>query len=92
MKANFYANFRLLAGVKSLDLQPGEGWTVQRVVDEIVSSHPDLRKHWLNETGELKAHVHIFINANNVRGLPSGLDTAVENTDTLDFFPPTAGG
>jgi molybdopterin synthase sulfur carrier subunit len=92
MKANFYGNYRLLAGVKSLELESGEGWTIRRVVNEIVSGHPDLRKHWLDESGELKAHVHIFFNGGNVRGLPSGLDSAVENTDTLDFFSPTAGG
>ncbi len=92
MKANFYANFRLLAGVKSLELQPGEGWTVRRVVDEIVSGHPNLRKHWLDESGELKAHVHIFLNGSKVNSLPSGLETGVENADTLDFFSPTAGG
>lgn len=92
MKANFYANFRLLAGVKSLELQPAEGCTIRRVVDEILSGHPNLRKHWINESGELKAHVHIFLNGSNVHGLPSGLETAVVNTDTLDFFPPTAGG
>lgn len=92
MIANLYATFRLLAGVKSVVLEPADEITVQQVVEEIVRQHPALRRHWLNEQGELHAHVHIFLNGNDVQNLPEKLSAAVRPDDTLDFFPPVAGG
>lgn len=92
MQANLYATFRLLAGEKAIVLTPEDGWTVMRVVDEIVCLHPALRKHWINAAGELHAHVHIFLNGNDVMTLPEKLAARVQPSDTLDFFPPVAGG
>ncbi|MHC1782673.1 MAG: ubiquitin-like small modifier protein 1 [Anaerolineaceae bacterium] len=92
MKANLYATFRLQAGVKSINLEPGADWTIKHVADEIVRRCPDLRRLWLNEAGELQAHVHIFLNGSDVQTLPEKLSSKVGPQDTLDFFPPTAGG
>jgi sulfur-carrier protein len=92
MQANLYATFRLLAGEKSIILTPIDGWTVMQVVDEIVRQNPVLRKHWINDAGELHAHVHIFLNGNDVMTLPGKLSAPVSPSDTLDFFPPVAGG
>jgi molybdopterin converting factor small subunit len=92
MKANLYATFRLAAGEKSIIMEPGADWTILQVVDEIIRRCPDLRKLWLNETGELNAHVHIFLNGSDVKTMPEKLGTTVKQTDALDFFPPTAGG
>lgn len=92
MIANLYATFRLLAKVKSFSLDLPAGTTAFQAVQRIVDMHPVLRSHWLNDAGELHAHVHMFINGHEVLTLPQGVDTPLQPADTLDFFPPVAGG
>ena len=92
MIANLYATFRLHAGVKTLQLDLPGGTCVQDAVYEIVTRLPALRIDWLDDEGALHAHVHIFINGNDIAGMPDGLRTALQPEDVLDFFPPVAGG
>jgi molybdopterin synthase sulfur carrier subunit len=92
MQVNLYATFRLLAGVKSFSLDLPDGVNVTQAIQEIVHCHPVLRTHWLGEDGTLHAHVHVFVNGEDAATLPEGLDTKLHQEDTLDFFPPVAGG
>lgn len=92
MQVNLYATFRLLAGQKSFEVQLPPGATALQAVECIVEVYPVLREHWLNEQGDLHAHVLLFINGHEARTLPAGLNTPLQPTDVLDFFPPVAGG
>jgi molybdopterin synthase sulfur carrier subunit len=53
---------------------------------------PLLQKHWLNDAGELHAHVHCFVNGNDVGTLPEKWHSRLHTGDVLDFIPPVAGG
>jgi len=92
IKVSLYATFRLIAGVKSLDLDLPPGTQLMPAVREIVEKIPALRTHWLDAAGELYPHVHVFVNGTDFATIPSGLDTTLSAGDTLDFFPPVAGG
>ncbi len=92
MQVNLYATFRLIAGVRNLELDLPTGTTVQVTVDEILTRLPDLRPHWVNAQNEIHAHVHGFVNGKDVSTLPQGWDTPLQSGDVLDFFPPVAGG
>ena len=92
MQVNLYATFRLIAGQRSLTLSLPSGATVTQAVQAVVTALPALRAHWLNEAGELHAHVHVFVNGEDAATLPQALQTPLQPTDTLDFFPPVAGG
>jgi molybdopterin synthase sulfur carrier subunit len=92
MQVNLYATFRLIAGVRSLELDLPEGTTVRQAVDEILARLPDLRPHWVNAQNEIHAHVHGFVNGKDVSTLPQGWETPLQSGDVLDFFPPVAGG
>lgn len=92
MQANLYATFRLLAGVKVIPLDLQDGKTIQEAILAIIEKHPVLRSHWLNQVGELHAHVHVFLNGVDTSTLPDGLQTRLKCEDNLDFFPPVAGG
>ncbi len=92
MHINLYATFRLLAGVKSLEIDmPGEP-TVSQIVNQVVARLPVLRSHWLDENGEVHAHVHIFVNGEDVQNMPMGLQTHLQPGSTVDFLPPVGGG
>jgi molybdopterin converting factor small subunit len=64
---------------------------VAGALDELVTAHPELKKHLFNEQGELRQFVNIFVNDENVRDL-QGLQTAVKASDALMILPSIAGG
>lgn len=92
MRVTLFANFREHAGVKSFDLDLPAQVTIQQAVEAIVQRYPALRRHWLNEAGEIHAHVHIFVNGEEYLTLPEAERTPLQPQDSLDFFPPVAGG
>ncbi len=92
MHINLYATFRLAAGVKTIQLDLPVGATVQQAVEAAVEKHPALRVHWLNDAGEIHAHVHCLLNGEDVSSLAAGWQSPVKPDDNLDFFPPVAGG
>ncbi len=92
MQFNLYATFRLIAGTKTLQIELPEGTTVRQAVDAVVEQRPVLRTHWLDEAGEIHAHVHIFINGHDVQNMEKGVETPLQPEDVLDFFPPVGGG
>lgn len=92
MQANLYATFRLLAHTKTLTVPLTAGSTVMQAVEAVISELPVLRSHWLDQDGSLHAHVHVFVNGNDVATLEQGMETPLQSTDVLDFFPPVAGG
>jgi molybdopterin synthase sulfur carrier subunit len=92
IKVRLFATFRLLAGIKSLELDLPAGASVQDAVQAIVEQIPLLRPHWLDESGELHAHVHILLDGEDVTTLPDGLQSQLMADSALDFFPPVVGG
>jgi molybdopterin converting factor small subunit len=92
MQVSLYATFRLHAGVKTFALDLPAGTTVMQAILEITRRYPVLRPHWLNQDGELHAHVHAFVNGDDVSTLPAGILTPLPADAALDFFPPVAGG
>lgn len=92
MVINLYATFRLLAGTKQIHLNLPENSTVRQALDDALRIVPALRPHWMNESGELHAHVHVLVNGQDVATLPQGLETPLQTSAVLDVFPPVAGG
>ena len=92
MQFNLYATFRLLAGIKTITIDLPDGTTVLQAVHAVVEQRPVLRPHWLDENGEIHAHVHIFINGHDVQNMEQGEETPLRAADVLDFFPPVGGG
>jgi len=90
--ANLYATFRLIAGEKTLTLPARPGLTLRQAVRELILRIPALKSHWVDSSGELYPHVHVFVNGSEYATLPAGEDTPLSPGDTLDFFPPVAGG
>jgi len=92
MQVNLYATFRLIAGQRSLEINLPPGSTARQAVAAVLLAVPDLRAHWVNAEGELHAHVHGFINGQEIPTLEQGWETLLQPEDVLDFLPPVAGG
>ena len=84
-----FANLRLAVGEKEVDL--GNPRSVSDGLDELVDKYPDLSEQLFDEEGELKSYLNVFINGHNV-GNKQGLQTPVEDGDTISIFPPLGGG
>ena len=92
MKINFYANLREITGGKSVELDLPGGTTVRGLLEAIVNRHPALRQKLFDEEDALFGHVHVFINGRDSHYLDRKLATELEESDTVDIFPPVGGG
>ena len=92
MQFNLFATFRLLAGVKSLEIDLPQGTTVRQAVHAVVEQQPVLRPHWLDDDGDVHAHVHIFVNGEDVQNMEGKLDSPLPAGAVIDFLPPVGGG
>jgi molybdopterin converting factor small subunit len=68
------------------------GDTVAAALEDLVLSHPALRRHLYTDAGELRGYVNVYLNADEVRGLPGGMRAPVQSGDTLMIVPSIAGG
>ena len=90
LELRFFANFRDAVGQKTITREfEGETVTVGELVDVIEAEFPDVEI--LDEHGELRTFVRTMKNGRAVAHL-EGLETILEDGDTVSIFPPVAGG
>jgi sulfur-carrier protein len=65
--------------------------TVEEALRELWTLHVGLRDRVVNEQGQLRQHVNIFLNNENVRRLDS-LQTTVKDGDEITILPSVSGG
>ena len=64
--------------------------SVATVLDSLWKQHPGLRDRILNEQGEIRQHVNIFLGSDDVKRI-DGLKTAVSNKE-IHIFNAVSGG
>jgi adenylyltransferase/sulfurtransferase len=65
--------------------------TVGEALSDLVTKHPDLRKHLFSEDGKLRSFVNVYLNDEDIRYLSKNA-TPVKETDTITLVPSVAGG
>ena len=78
----------LTAGASEVEVSSG---TLADVLDALESSHPGFRNRILDEAGELRRFVNVFVSDDDVRFL-DGLDTDVSDGSVVSIVPAVAGG
>jgi molybdopterin synthase sulfur carrier subunit len=68
-----------------------EAGTVQSVLAQLEVAHPGLGERLFDESGELRRFVNVFVADEDIRFL-SGVDTVVDDGQTLSIVPAVAGG
>ena len=76
------------AGASELQLSAP---TVRAVLEQIEERHPALYRSICDETGAVRRHVNLFVNADHVRDL-DGLDTTLRPGDVITILPAVSGG
>lgn len=67
------------------------GATVGEILDQLTTTHPDLRKNLFNDEGKLRSFVNVYVNDEDIRYL-SKTATAAKDSDTISIVPSIAGG
>jgi sulfur-carrier protein len=75
-------------GAAELTLQARD---VRAALEEIERRHPRLYRNVCDETGAVRRHVNLFVNASNVRDRQA-LDTPLVPGDVLTILPAVSGG
>jgi sulfur-carrier protein len=78
----------LSGGAKQVEVEPG---TLAEVITSLEAAHPGFRDRLLDESGDLRKFVNLFVDDDDVRYL-DGLDTKVPDGITVSIIPAVAGG
>lgn len=68
-----------------------QGNDVGEVLQQLVSSHPQLKTHLFTPEGKLRSFVNVYLNDEDIRYTGSE-QTPVKNADILSIVPSIAGG
>ena len=79
---------RMTGGKDKVEVESG---SLIAMVDELEGSYPGMKDRLIDEEGELRYFVNIYLNGEDVRFL-DGLDTAMSTGDEVSIVPAVAGG
>ena len=69
----------------------GKGATVADLIDDLEQSYPGLKERLIDDTGDLRRFVNVYVNQEDVRFL-QGKKTALKDGDEVSIVPAIAGG
>ena len=90
VQVDFYASILQVFGEKSIHVALNRPLTVRNLLTELCSSR-QRHEQIFADSGELRSDVKILRNGRNIVFL-DGLDTELNNGDTIAVFPPVIGG
>jgi molybdopterin synthase sulfur carrier subunit len=61
------------------------------LIENLEESYPGVKERLIDENGELRYFVNIYLNGEDVRFL-DGLDTSASSGDEISIVPAVAGG
>jgi sulfur-carrier protein len=67
------------------------GDTVDGIVADLERQFPGLKDRLVDESGELRRFINIYVNEEDIRFL-DGKKTAIKDTDVVSIVPAIAGG
>jgi MoaD family protein len=70
---------------------PGQGETINQVLDNLEERYPGLKSQLIADADELHPFINIYLNDEDIR-LFKELETPVANGDVITILPAMAGG
>ena len=65
--------------------------TIEETVNELTINFPDLKKHLLDEKGQIRSFINIFVGDSDIRDLQQE-KTSVKSDTLISIVPAIAGG
>ena len=78
----------LTGGSPELEVEAG---SIKELLDGLRSGHPELVERVVDENGELRRFINVYVEDEDVRFL-EGLDTPLTDRQTVSILPAVAGG
>jgi molybdopterin synthase sulfur carrier subunit len=78
-------------GASDVSVDPGDGATLQQVLDALDAAHPGIRARVLDEQGKLRRFVNVYVDDDDVR-FADGLETPTPSGAQVSVIPAVAGG
>lgn len=90
IEVKLFANFREIVGER---IVTGYGETVDELLENLIERNSDLKDEIFDdyESKKTKNYVNILVNGRKIDFL-DGMETKLEDEDTVAIFPPVAGG
>ena len=89
IQVQFFATFREIFESKALQIEVRTGATVEDLLNLVFNTHE--RRERIFDNGKLKPHIIVMKNGRHIQHL-KGLETELNEGDTISVFPPIAGG
>jgi molybdopterin converting factor small subunit len=89
---DFYALLRPLSGSGSITFDFPESVTTRMLLSSVLDKFPAMRSHLLDEHGQIRTDVPIFVNGRNPRLSAAGLDEPLLPESVVSIFSPIASG
>ncbi len=70
---------------------PGAGPSLLSCIEHLDATYPGVRERVMDDTGQLRRFVNIYINGDDVR-FADGLATPLKDGDEVSIVPAVAGG
>jgi sulfur-carrier protein len=67
------------------------GTSIKDVINDLENRHPGMRERLLDDKGEIRRFVNIYLNGDDVRFLDQ-LNSTVKDGDDISIVPAIAGG
>ena len=79
---------RFTAGI---DEVVADGDSIRNVIEDLDRRHPGIRERLLDDSGELRRFVNVYLNGDDIRFL-NQLNSKVKDGDDISIVPAIAGG
>lgn len=79
---------RMTGGADKVELEAAD---LSQMIDRLESDYPGFKERLLDEEGELRYFVNIYVNGEDIR-FDQGLNTGIKSGDEVSIVPAVAGG
>ena len=79
---------RMTGGADKVELEVAD---LSQMIDRLENDYPGFKERLLDEEGELRYFVNIYVNGEDIR-FDQGLRTAIKSGDEVSIVPAVAGG
>ena len=79
---------RMTNGADKVELDVND---LSQMIDRLESDYPGFKERLLDEDGELRYFVNIYVNGEDIR-FDQGLKTSIKSGDEISIVPAVAGG
>ena len=92
MQVRFYANMRTTIGRSSLEINDARVDSFRKLVALLIKQYPETAIHLLDERGDLRPDVPVYVDGRNPRLMKEGIDAPLQPDSIVSFFSPISSG